>query len=713
MSQPQSYQVIVTRITTILLLIASSVCAAETARAMDKEAELLAVLKSDASPAEKALACKNLAIYGSEAAVVELAKLLPDEQLSSWARIALEAIPGSAANAALRDAADKLQGKLLIGMINSLGVRRDAEALPVLKKRLQDVDHEVASAAAIALGKVGGQQAAALLVAALPVATEPHVRSAIAQGCVLCAERMLADGQHAESAILYDLVRGADMPMQRRVEATRGAILARQQKGIPLLIETLHSPERKLFQIGLATARELSGNDVDQALADQLDKLPSERAALLITAMADRPDSAPMAAIMKAAQTDDKTLRLAAVDALRRVGNETCLPVLMQTALDSDTDVATLARQSLAELSGDGVDVQIVKLLAAADDQSSPVLLELVGRRRIEAVAEVLPWLENENSAIRHAALKALGETVTLQRLSLLIEQAVSPKQPEDATAAQQALKVASVRMPDREACAEQLSQAIDRSSVAAKVTLLEILSEVGGVLALKTLDKAARNSDDALQDAASRLLGKWNNVDAAPVLLDLAKTAPADKYRVRALRGYLGLARKFAMPEADRVQMCRSAIDATGRVAEHKLALEVLKLHPSPEGLQLVVMLSKTPELKSDASAAALAIAQKMGGDSVNANELIRAIGLDTIKLEILKAEYGAGAAMKDVTEVVKKQASNVPLIALNAGDYNSSFGGDPAPGVVKQLKIQYRINNKAGEATFAENAMILLPMP
>jgi len=53
------------------------------------------------------------------------------------------------------------------------------------------------------------------------------------------------------------------------------------------------------------------------------------------------------------------------------------------------------------------------------------------------------------------------------------------------------------------------------------------------------------------------------------------------------------------------------------------------------------------------------------------------------------------------------------VPLIALNAGDYNSSFGGDPAPGVVKRLKIQYRINNKSSEATFAENAMILLPLP
>jgi HEAT repeat protein len=524
---------------------------------------------------------------------------------------------------------------------------------------------------------------------------------------------MLADGQHAESVALYDLVRNADVPMQRIVEATRGAILARQQEGTPLLIETLHSPELKLFQIGLATAREIAGDGVDQALADQLAKLPSERAALLIAAMADRPDSVQLAAILNAAQSDDKPLRLAAFDALRRVGDETCLPVLMQTALDSDADLSTLARQSLAELRGDGVDAQIVKLLASADDKSSPLLLELVGRRRIDAVSEVLPLLENKNGAIRQAALKAVGETVTLPRLSLLIEQAVSPKHSADAAVAQQALKAASVRMPDREACAKQLSTAFDRSPTTAKVMLLEILSEVGGAHALKTLDAAARSNDDTLQDAASRLLGKWNNVDAAPVLLDLAKTAPSEKYRVRALRGYLGLARKFAMPEAERVQMCRNAIDATGRVTEHRLALDVLKLHPSAEGLQLSIALSKNPELKADAGAVALVIARKIGGGSVDVNELIAAVGLDPIKLEILKADYGAGAAIKDVTEIVKKQATNVPLIALNAGDYNSSFGGDPAPGVVKRLTIQYRINNKSSEATFAENAMILLPLP
>jgi hypothetical protein len=38
---------------------------------------------------------------------------------------------------------------------------------------------------------------------------------------------------------------------------------------------------------------------------------------------------------------------------------------------------------------------------------------------------------------------------------------------------------------------------------------------------------------------------------------------------------------------------------------------------------------------------------------------------------------------------------------------------GGDPLPGSVKRLKIQYRIKGKVGEASFAENALILLPMP
>jgi hypothetical protein len=87
------------------------------------ESALLAVLQSDAPAADKAIACKQLAIHGTGAAAPALATLLTDPQLASWARIALEAIPGSDADAALRNAVESLDGLLLVGTINSIGVR--------------------------------------------------------------------------------------------------------------------------------------------------------------------------------------------------------------------------------------------------------------------------------------------------------------------------------------------------------------------------------------------------------------------------------------------------------------------------------------------------------------------------------------------------------------------------------------------------------------
>ena len=267
--------------------------------------------------------------------------------------------------------------------------------------------------------------------------------------------------------------------------------------------------------------------------------------------------------------------------------------------------------------------------------------------------------------------------------------------------------------MPDRAACAAQLAGAFQRAPAKTKNTLLEILSEVGGSVALQTLATAAKAKDPQLQDTSSRLLGKWNSVTAAPVLLDLAKTGPAEKYRIRALRGYIGLARKFAMSGERRAAMCRNAFAVTRRTAERKLVLDVLKLHPSPAGLQLAVAAMENPDLKAAATSAALVIAQKVGGSGANAQKLLAGVGLDKVKLEIIQAQYGAGAKQKDVTALLRKHASDLPLIMLRTQSYNTSFDGDPAPGIVKQLTIRYRMNGKSGEASFPENALIILPMP
>src|SRR5262249_54241000 len=157
-----------------------------------------------------------------------------------------------------------------------------------------------------------------------------------------------------------------------------------------------------------------------------------------------------------------------------------------------------------------------------------------------------------------------------------------------DAEVAQQALKAASIRMPDREACAAELTKAMDRSnSTATKVTLLQTLGAMGGTKALATVGAAAKSSDPELQDIASRLLGEWMTEDAAPVLLDLTKTAPGEKYQIRALKGYIRIARQFVMPDAQRAEMCQKAMAAAAKPAEQKMVLDVLKRYPHKETLK------------------------------------------------------------------------------------------------------------------------------
>lgn len=678
----------------------------------DKQAELIALLRSDAQPGDKAIACKKLAIYGSSEAVPELAKLLTNEELASWARIALEAIPGPAADEALRNSLDSLKGKLLVGAINSIGVRQDAAAVDALIARLTNSDAEVASAAAVALGHIGNDAAARSLRPQL-TAADAKVRSAVAEGCVLCAERWQSAGRSHEATELYDAVRRAQVPKQRILEATRGAILTRKEGGIALLLEQVRSPDKALFQLALSTAREFPGDKVDQALAAELGRAAPERAALLLTAMTDRPTTVVVPAVLQAAGSGPKAVRLAAIAALGRVGDASCVAPLAQIAVDADADLATAAKTALAELPGEKADKEIVARLAKADGPAYPVLIEVVGQRRIDATPELLKAAGNSDAAVRRAALTALGKTVGLANLSVLIEQVVSPKSADDAEVAQKALRAACVRMPQREQCAEQLTKAVDRSPVETKIVLLQVLGAMGGSKALQTVGAAAQSGQPRLQDTGTRLLGEWMTVDAAPVLLDLAKADPArNQFQGRALRGYLRLARQFVMPEDQRAEICRNALALCRQPGEQKLVLDVLKRHPTIEALKIAIEIGQTPELKAEATTVAMGIAQKLGNPA-DARQVLTQAGLDKVKLEIVKAEYGAGATQKDVTEMLRKHAADLPLISLPSDNYNASFGGDPLPGTPKQLKVQYRINGQAGEALFAENAVILLPMP
>ncbi|MHB8973227.1 MAG: HEAT repeat domain-containing protein [Pirellulaceae bacterium] len=600
-----------------LALAAITICgrpslAADDTNAADKESQWIAVLESAAPAAEKAITCKQLAVFGTQNAVPALAKLLTNEELSSWARIALEAIPDPAADAALREATGKVQGRLLIGVINSIGVRRDPLAVDGLAQRLGDADPEVAAAAAVALGKIGDAAATKILEQALATAAAP-VRCAVAEGCISSAERLLASDNAVEAVRLYDLVRAAELPKQKILEATRGAILARRADGIPLLVEQLKSADKSFFAIGLSTAREMPGNEVTAALVGEMPNIAPERQSLVMLALSDRGDASALPAVLRAAKSGPVAVRIAALRVIPRLGNVSCVPTLLDVASEDNAELVQAAKESLQGLVGDDIDADLATRLERADAKVRLALIAVVGERRIAAaVPALLKAADDADGKVRSAALTALGSTVGAGDLAILITRVIKPLKPEDADVAKKALLTACVRMPDREACADSLVNAMAKAPVAAKCTFVEILGDMGGPRALGALAEAAKTGSPELKDAASQRLGAWMTVDAGPVLLDVARKVNEDKYKIRALRGYLRIARQFAVGE-QRVEMCRPALELCQRSDEKKLVLEVLEQNPSAQGLLLAVSLLKDPAVKVDASQAAVAIAEKI----------------------------------------------------------------------------------------------------
>jgi HEAT repeat protein len=338
------------------------------------------------------------------------------------------------------------------------------------------------------------------------------------------------------------------------------------------------------------------------------------------------------AAVIQAAKQGEHAVRIAAIGALGRVSDPKGLSTLLEVATESDTEMVEAAKSALANLPGENVDQEIVARLSDARGKPLAVLIDLVGQRRIDASTALVKALDDSEPSVRHAALNALGATVDAKELDVLIKEVLDPRAPDDASVAQSALLAASVRMPDRDECAAELAKAMQGAPASMKATLLEILGAVGGPKSLEAIRAAANGSDEQLQDVATRLLGEWMNVEAAPVLLELAKSPAGNRYQVRALRGYIRLARQFSMPDTQRAEMCRNALAAARRADERKLVLQVLERYPSMDTLKVAVEATQVPELRADATRVAKSIAEQLEGKTEDVRELLNQIGLQQV---------------------------------------------------------------------------------
>jgi len=142
---------------------------------------------------------------------------------------------------------------------------------------------------------------------------------------------------------------------------------------------------------------------------------------------------------------------------------------------------------------------------------------------------------------------------------------------------------------------------------------LLRILSTIGGADALKAVRAAVNDSDAEVRATAIRALGGWKGADAAPDLLQIAKTSPDQSQKIAALRGYIGLVRDESLSTDKKLMMVKEAAGLIQRDEEKKLLLGVLGEVPAVEALSMAMEHLSNAATKDEAAFAAVAIAEKI----------------------------------------------------------------------------------------------------
>ncbi len=191
-----------------------------------EEPQLVDIVKDPQSSVFQVnIACRRLAVIGTAKSVAPLAALLSNEKLAHYARYALKPIPDPSVDDALRAALPELKALLLVGVINTIGDRRDAAAVEPLARLMRHSDADVAAAAAASLALIGGPAAAKALQEGLAKSKGPQ-REQVAAACLVCAEGLLAQGDRPRALAFYDTLSHRDIPKPVRFAAMRATIAA-------------------------------------------------------------------------------------------------------------------------------------------------------------------------------------------------------------------------------------------------------------------------------------------------------------------------------------------------------------------------------------------------------------------------------------------------------------------------------------------------------
>jgi HEAT repeat protein len=579
------------------------------------EKRLIMVLATDAPTAAKVFACERLSRIGSAESIPALAALLANPELSHMARYALVRMPSAAASKALRRSLPAVNASLKVGIINSLGLMEDKQAVGLLTRLLWDPDVDIAAAAASALGCIATVEAARTLGEFrkhAPTDLQPVASSA----WLLAAQRLAGKGQRSEAAGIFRQLYRAENSVPLRLAGFRGLITTEPNRAVELVSQALASEDDAVR--GSAARLLADGPDAPplSPFIQSFKRYPAAGQVAVLDALRWRQAVEGRPTALDAMQSVEPVVRIAGLRTLAVIGSAADVPLLARKSAGEGDAERETARSALAALPGkDVVPAITAELQTAPPEVSVELLRSLAARGAVAANPAIVERLAAPSAAVRTAALEALaalgGRSEILSVLKFLSASSDELAREESEKTLDAIAKRAGP------AVADDLLVGLKDPKADSQVVVLRALGIAGGPKALEAVRALLGQKDSPLRGSAFRILTEWSGPEAAPDLLALARAPENPTWGVLAFRGYVRLCREAQIVLPEKKQMLTEAMAIAKDPEQKRLVVSALGELHDPAALDVLNACLSDSELSEETCLAIVEIAAHSGPKS------------------------------------------------------------------------------------------------
>ena len=579
------------------------------------ESELVEVLAGQATFEARRFVCTQLAIIGSKASVPATAKLLESDETVGIACLALAKNPSIQAGQVLRETLGRLKGQPLVQVINTLGTRRDREAVDALLEFAKSEDRAVAGAAYLALGKIGGSSAR-IAMAEARQKNDPAVADAVAAGSFLFAERLAAQNRRPGAVRIYDQLLAPDHADHVRRGAFEALLRLDADGGLQRATGALTGADAIFKPSAIAAVATMQNAETSKSFAALLPKLEPTHQALLLEALAERGDAEARKAVAAEVDSPHALVRSAAIVNLGRIGTASDVPLLAQaTQAAKGAEELKLIETALAGLQGGAAVDQalIAQLRNRMAGPKTPFLAALVRRANPSSLRVFLVEAGSTSPDMVKLAFQGLTRVGTAEDMPAVLK-------------ALGGLRAESVRAEAMEATSQLLSRVGTPSANAGAIraaleaapsssgtqTYLPFLAVCPDADGLVLVARSAADADASVRDIGLRTLADWPDASAWGPLSDCYSKAATETERVLVLRGLTRLlGEQNAHPDSEVVARYRALLAGAKTETDRKLILGALAGCHHPDALTVAVEQVAQPGAQGEAKLTVRRIAE------------------------------------------------------------------------------------------------------